>query len=391
MKLKTHKSELKLNKTEKSELKTTARKQFVKNTIKDGIKKTDDPMEKEMVQGLMIAGSVTSKGARIGVKAVKQGKKTFLTVQKILQLIKNHDAKHPGKKLLSGLSQTDQEKFAKEILNRINKDERMKEELYAQWVSHQGRKSYKKKKNPSIPQKRNTIRNRKIPKERKTGILQRAKGIYGKITSKADQKIEKKIVKIAKDVKKQSVYQRKMAGLNLVKSSMLYVQGDEEEGKEIAKTVASVPMNMILSKIKIQIIAAMGIILPALRPLFCMLLPILLVIVIFSAGVTIENQNTQSASLSPEVEKWRPMVQKYCDQYKIGEYTDLALALMMQESGGAEPDPMQAAEGSYGLYCIQTKNNNGGDSRSPGGIPKGHGECSINAGVQELRDKSILL
>lgn len=49
------------------------------------------------------------------------------------------------------------------------------------------------------------------------------------------------------------------------------------------------------------------------------------------------------------------MVQKYCDQYKIGEYTDLALALMMQESGGAEPDPMQAAEGSYGLYCIQTK------------------------------------
>ena len=69
MKLKTHKSELKLNKTEKSELKTTVRKQFVKNTIKDGIKKTDDPMEKEMVQGLMIAGSVTSKGARIGVKA----------------------------------------------------------------------------------------------------------------------------------------------------------------------------------------------------------------------------------------------------------------------------------------------------------------------------------
>lgn len=386
MKLKTHKSELKLNKTEKSELKTTARKHFVKNTIKDGIKKTDDPMEKEMVQGLMVAGYVTSKGARIGVKAVKQGKKTFLTVQKILQLIKNHDARHPGKKLLSGLSQTEQERFVKEILNRINKDERMKEELYVQWISHQGRSSYKKKKNPSIYQKRNTITNHKIPKERKTGILQRAKGIYGKITSKADQKIEKKIVKIAKDVKKQSVYQRKMAGLNLVKSSMLYVQGDEEEGKEIAKTVASVPMNMILSKIKIQIIAAMGMILPALLPLFCLLLPILLVIVIFSAGVTIQNQNTQSASLSPEVEKWRPMVQKYCDQYKIGEYTDLALALMMQESGGAEPDPMQAAEGSYGLYCIQTKNNNGGHSHSPGGIPKGHGECSINAGVQELRD-----
>lgn len=149
-------------------------------------------------------------------------------------MIKNHDARHPGKKLLSGLSQTEQERFAKEILNRINKDERMKEELYVQWISHQGRSSYKRRKSIHLS-KRNTITNHKIPKERKTGILQRAKGIYGKITSKADQKIEKKIVKIAKDVKKQSVYQRKMAGLNLVKSSMLYVQEMKKKEKKLQK------------------------------------------------------------------------------------------------------------------------------------------------------------
>ena len=82
MKLKTHKSELKLNKTEKSEVKTTARKQFVKNTIKDGIKKTDDPMEKEMVQGLMVAGYVTSKGARIGVRRSNKEKRHFLPYKK---------------------------------------------------------------------------------------------------------------------------------------------------------------------------------------------------------------------------------------------------------------------------------------------------------------------
>lgn len=39
-------------------------------------------MEKEMVQGLMVAGYVTSKGARIGVKAVKQGKRHFLPYKK---------------------------------------------------------------------------------------------------------------------------------------------------------------------------------------------------------------------------------------------------------------------------------------------------------------------
>lgn len=385
MKLNTHKSELKLNKTEKSQVKTVARKQFVKNTIKDGIKKSEDPMEKEMIQGVMVAGIVTSKGARIGVKTVKQGKKTFLTVRKILQLLKNHDAKNPGKKILKGLSETEQEKFAKEILNRINKDEKLKEEIYVQWANQQGKTSYKKK-NPSISQKRERISNKKTFNQRSSGILQKAKGIYGKVVSKTDQKIEKQIIKLAKNVKKQSVYQRKLAGLNLVKNNMLYLKGDEEAGKDVVKTVASVPANMILAKIKLQLIAVIGMILPMLLPLFCLLLPILLIIVIFSAGVTIQNQNTQSANLSAEVEKWRPVVQKYCDQYKIGEYTDLALALMMQESGGAEPDPMQAAEGSYGLYCLKTKNNQGGHSHSPGGIPKGHGECSINAGVQELRD-----
>ena len=137
-------------------------------------------MEKEMVQGLMVAGYVTSKGARIGVKAVKQGKKTFLTVQKILQLIKNHDARHPGKKLLSGLSQTEQERFAKEILNRINKDERMKEELYAQWVSHQGRKSYKKKKNPSI-KKEIRLRIIKFQRKEKQEFYKEQKEFMGRL------------------------------------------------------------------------------------------------------------------------------------------------------------------------------------------------------------------
>lgn len=386
MKLSTHKSELKLNKTEKSEVKTVARKQFVKNTIKDGIKKSDDPMEKEMIHGVMVAGLVTSKGARVGVKAVKQTKKTFLTVQKIIQMLKMYDLKHPGKKFLKGLSETEQEKFAKEILNRINKEERLKEELFIDWMGRQGKDHYKRRRNPSIYQKREKIASQNGFKQQSTKILQRAKGIYGKLASKTDQKIEKQIIKIAKDVKKQSVYQRKLAGLNLVKNNMLYLQGDEEAGKDVAKTIVSVPANMIFTKIKLQLLAAIGMILPVFLPLLCLLLPILLIVVIFSAGVTIQNQNTQSASLSPEVEKWRPVVQKYCDQYKIGEYTDLALALMMQESGGAEPDLMQAAEGSYGLYCLKTKNDQGGHRHSSGGIPKGHGECSINAGVQELRD-----
>lgn len=123
------------------------------------------------------------------------------------------------------------------------------------------------------------------------------------------------------------------------------------------------------------------------RMLLLILSPIIFILVVLMAASDMGTTGGVAASpLSPTVEKWRPMVQKYCTKYKIGGYTDLALALMQVESSGNEPDPMQASEGAYGLYCLKTKNNNGGHTHKNSGIPKGHGECSINAGVQELRD-----
>lgn len=129
------------------------------------------------------------------------------------------------------------------------------------------------------------------------------------------------------------------------------------------------------------------------RLLIIILIPVIFLFTILIAGesflLLLNNNSSGTGAASPlssKVEAWRPLVQQYCGQYEIGEYTDLALALMQAESGGNEPDPMQAAEGGYGLYCLQTQNNSGGHSHSPGGIPVGHGECSINAGVQELRD-----
>lgn len=38
------------------------------------------------------------------------------------------------------------------------------------------------------------------------------------------------------------------------------------------------------------------------------------------------------------------MIQKYANEYGIGEYTDLIKAVMMQESGGRGKDPMQSSE-----------------------------------------------
>lgn len=113
---------------------------------------------------------------------------------------------------------------------------------------------------------------------------------------------------------------------------------------------------------------------------------IFLLTALMSAADMGTTAGTAASPLSAQVEKWRPSVTQYCTKYNIPDYVDLALALIQVESSGNEPDPMQAAEGAYGLYCLRTKNNNGGHSHSPNGIPSGHGECSINAGIQELRD-----
>lgn len=52
--------------------------------------------------------------------------------------------------------------------------------------------------------------------------------------------------------------------------------------------------------------------------------------------------------LSKEVEAYRTTVQQVANEYRIGEYTNLLLAIMMQESGGRGSDVFQSSE-SMGL------------------------------------------
>ena len=48
--------------------------------------------------------------------------------------------------------------------------------------------------------------------------------------------------------------------------------------------------------------------------------------------------------VSPEVEAYTSVIQKYADEYGIPQYTELIKAVMMQESGGKGKDPMQSSE-----------------------------------------------
>lgn len=57
--------------------------------------------------------------------------------------------------------------------------------------------------------------------------------------------------------------------------------------------------------------------------------------------------------ITKEVQDYRPVVEKYANEYGVEDYVDVLLAMMMQESGGRGKDPMQASESYCGqIGCI---------------------------------------
>lgn len=51
--------------------------------------------------------------------------------------------------------------------------------------------------------------------------------------------------------------------------------------------------------------------------------------------------------INDQVLEHKPTIEKYAKKYKVTEYVDVLMAMMMQESGGRGKDPMQSSES----YC----------------------------------------
>lgn len=80
----------------------------------------------------------------------------------------------------------------------------------------------------------------------------------------------------------------------------------------------------------------------------------------------------EKAPVSDEVKAYAGLIRLYAAEQGIPEYTELIMAVMMQESGGQGNDPMQASE-----CALNTKYPN-----TPGGITDP--EYSIDVGIQNL-------
>lgn len=103
---------------------------------------------------------------------------------------------------------------------------------------------------------------------------------------------------------------------------------------------------------------------------------VIIVCVLFGAAFYFfgDESSKNYSPVSPEVEAYTPLKQKYANQYGIGEYTELIKAVMMQESGGRGTDPMQCSESPYNKKY----------DKAPGGIKDP--EYSIDCGVHYLAD-----
>jgi hypothetical protein len=70
-------------------------------------------------------------------------------------------------------------------------------------------------------------------------------------------------------------------------------------------------------------------------------------------SLIVNNNQGNDPAVTEEVLQYKPLVEKYAEDYQIAGYVDVLLAMMMQESGGRGTDPMQSSESYCGqIGCI---------------------------------------
>ena len=202
-----------------------------------------------------------------------------------------------------------------------------------------------------------------------------------KSTAKGSVKTAERGVKTAQATSKATIKtaeQTAKATKEAAKASAKAAQKAAQAAKATAKATAEATKTAVRATI-----AAVKVIIAGTKALISALIAggwvsvvIILIVVLLGCAVSLFGGGGDSNAYTPvsaEVEAYEPLIQKYAKQYGIPEYVELIKAVMMQESGGRELDPMQAAEGSFNTRY----------PHEPNGIQDP--EYSIQCGVQELK------
>ena len=100
---------------------------------------------------------------------------------------------------------------------------------------------------------------------------------------------------------------------------------------------------------------------------------IILLLAVTGGMIRFRQQPSEILTINSACEAYRQDVETIAAEYGMSDYTDLILALMMQESSGCGPDVLQSSEGAYNKKYPQV----------PNGITDT--SYSIECGIQELK------
>lgn len=180
-------------------------------------------------------------------------------------------------------------------------------------------------------------------------------------------------IKTPADAKKMADIKKKAMLQKAKREAAVKAQVRLKNAARRAEKTAKRATNAVVSAIR-KLIAGVKLLIAALGLVGFIAVLIILICVLFGAAFYLYGDQSADdyTPVSPEVEAYSPVIQKYANEYGIPEYTELIKAVMMQESGGKGKDPMQCSE-----CALNTKY-----PRKPNGIT--NSDYSVDVGVHYL-------
>ncbi|HHH4983901.1 TPA: lysozyme family protein, partial [Streptococcus pyogenes] len=179
--------------------------------------------------------------------------------------------------------------------------------------------------------------------EKASKIKKQSSKISTDFLKKDPKKLQKEHIKKLHKQQKKQLLRKNIVANQKAKNKL------KREGKKFTFKNLQLLVSNAVEAFKAKIVAGIGSLLVPTIPAFLVILT-LLIGGLFIGGALSKLQEPQRVSigaknLSPEVEKWRPLVEKIAGDYGMSDYVNLILAIIQVETGGTGTrDIMQSSE-----------------------------------------------
>lgn len=153
----------------------------------------------------------------------------------------------------------------------------------------------------------------------------------------------------------------------------------EKVKRSLDKKIAEAGMKVLKAAFQ-SVLAALG------STLGIFLLPLLLILILVAVLLMSGSGGVGRANVSPECERYRPLVVQYAKKHEIEDFVEIIMCIMMQESGGRVPDVMQCSECPFNTKYPHSPNSISDPEYSIDVGIQNFKSCLESAGCTELAD-----